>query len=74
MIEFVSDMSRPQFGDEYSIVRGSELVQCLNGTYVSFCFMQDVFAYTLRCFRVPPGLRIPRAGVLTSLSSLGKVL
>jgi hypothetical protein len=37
MIELVSGMPAPQFlGDESSGVRGSELVQGLNGSYVSF--------------------------------------
>jgi hypothetical protein len=39
MTELVSCMPTPQFGDESSWMRGSELVEGLRGSYVSFWFM-----------------------------------
>jgi hypothetical protein len=42
MIELVSGMPVPQFGDESSWVQGSELVLGSSGSCVSFWSMQDV--------------------------------
>jgi hypothetical protein len=46
MIELVSSLPAPQFGDESSRVRRSELVQDFN------C--------SVRCFRLSPGYAYPR--------------
>jgi hypothetical protein len=52
-------MPAPQFGDESSWVRGSELVQGSSGCTVSFWF--DMFPRTpLRCLRVPPEVHVPQ--------------
>jgi hypothetical protein len=48
MTELVSGMPEPQFGDEYSWVRGSELVHGSNGSCVSFWLRYGVFAYLHR--------------------------
>jgi hypothetical protein len=45
MIELVSSMPAPQFGDESSWVWGSELVQGSSGSCVSFWLMYDVLKY-----------------------------
>jgi hypothetical protein len=47
--QLVSGMPAPQFGDESSWVRGSELVQGSSGSGVSFWLMKDVFEYP--CWR-----------------------
>jgi hypothetical protein len=41
--ELVSGMAAPQFEDESSWVRGSELVQGSSGSFVSFLLIVDVF-------------------------------
>jgi hypothetical protein len=38
MIELVSGMPAPQFGDEFSRVRGSQLVQGSSGSVILVCF------------------------------------
>jgi hypothetical protein len=58
MIELVSGIPAPQFGGEFSWVRGSELVQGSSGSCVSFRMMQDAFAYPVRCLRTSPGVRV----------------
>jgi hypothetical protein len=49
MIELVSGMPAPHFGDESTWVRGSELVQGLKR-----------LLYSLRCLCVPSGVRLPQ--------------
>jgi hypothetical protein len=53
MIELVSGMPAPQFGEESSWVWGSEMAQGSSGSCVSFWLVQDDFAY-------PPGYTYQR--------------
>jgi hypothetical protein len=59
MIELVSGMPVPLFGDKFSWMRGSEEVHDSCASRVSFWLMNDVFAYPLRCLGVPLGLHVP---------------
>jgi hypothetical protein len=52
MIELVSGIPAPQFGDYSYWVRGSELVQGSSGSCISFWLMYGVFTYPLKYLRV----------------------
>jgi hypothetical protein len=45
IIELVSGMQTPQFGNEFSRVQGSEVIEISSVSCVSFQLMYDVFTY-----------------------------